>query len=155
MPRNALRNPRRSLRLLIPHRFPALRKDLIKVILKPPNIGVESRKLPLALHLPIPMHVETVRMSLHRHLCPRLIRVPLVRHAELVVPDDFIFGDFLPARAADEVLGLEQRVAEDGGVGCHGYEFVGGHGFPDLVEEGAVVDTESGRDAFAETVPVL
>lgn len=55
-------------------------------------------------------------------------------------PDDFFVGDFLPFRAADEMLRFEEGVAEDFGVGGHGDEFFGRHGFPDLVEEGAVVD---------------
>ena len=38
------------------------------------------------------------------------------------------------------MLRLEGGVAEDGGAGDHGYEFFGGHGFPEFVEEGAVVD---------------
>lgn len=58
-------------------------------------------------------------------------------------PDDLVIGDLFPACAADEVLGFEERVAEDGGVGGHDYEVIGGHGFPHFVEERAVVDLAS------------
>ena len=73
-----------------------------------------------------------------------------MRHAQLVPADDLVIGDFLPFRAADEVLGFEEWVAEDGGVGGHDYEFVGGHGFPHFVEEGAIIDLRSvNLDVFA------
>ena len=42
-----------------------------------------------------------------------------------------------------------------GGEGYHLDEVVCGHLFPDLVEEGAVVDAEGGGDAFAEALPVF
>jgi hypothetical protein len=38
------------------------------------------------------------------------------------------------------VLGAQKRVAEDGFVADHGDVLFAGHGFPDLVEEGTVVD---------------
>lgn len=70
----------------------------------------------------------------------RGIRIDLVRDAQLVVANDFGVGDTFPARSAKEVLGPQQGVAQDVGVRDHGDEFVGGHGFPEFVEEGAVVD---------------
>ena len=90
-----------------------------------------------------------------------------------------VVADFLPFGAADEVLGHEEGVAEDVWVGGHGYEIpvacrvslyvvVGGYGgvgveedaliwhlLPDLVQEGAVVDTEGGCDALLEALPVF
>jgi hypothetical protein len=41
----------------------------------------------------------------------------LVGDAQLVVALDFVVADFFPFGAADEVLGSEERVAEDEGVG--------------------------------------
>lgn len=72
-----------------------------------------------------------------------------------MIADDFCVRDAFPARLADEVLGFEQRVAEHGGRGYHGDEVRGGHGFPEFVEEGAVVDAQGGGDAAGETGPVF
>ena len=36
----------------------------------------------------------------------------------------------------------------DGCLSYHLHELFGGHGFPELVEEGAVVDAEGGCDAL-------
>ena len=101
------------------------------------------------------MRVVTVRMSLDGHLLQRRVRVLLMRNTELVVADDFVVGDFLPLGAADEVLGLEGWVAEDVRVRGHFDELVRWHFFPDLVEEGAVVDAEGWGDALGEALPVF
>ena len=53
------------------------------------------------------------------------------------------------------MLGFEQWVTEDVRVGGHGDVFFCGHGFPDLVEEGAVVDAHGRGYAGAEAGPVL
>ena len=53
------------------------------------------------------------------------------------------------------MLGLELFVTEDFGIGDHLDEFVGGHGFPELVKEGTVVDADGWGDNLAQTVPVL
>lgn len=53
------------------------------------------------------------------------------------------------------MLGLEARVAEDGGGGDHGEEVRGRHGRPGFGEEGGIVYVESwGYDA-GEAGPVL
>jgi len=135
--------------------IPALRKDLVKVVLAPSDIRAETRKLPHAVLLLIPVLVGAVRMSLHLDGLLRFIRVPLVGYTQLVPADDFVVGNLLPLGATDEVLGAEGLVAEDGGGGGHGDEVVGGHGGPFLVEEGAVVDVDGLGDALAEARPVL
>lgn len=67
----------------------------------------------------------------------------------------FVIAGLFPFRGADEVLGFEQGVAEDVGGGGHGYVVVCGEGFPDFVEEGAVVYAHGWGDALAEAGPVL
>jgi len=84
--------------------------------------------------------VGAVSVSLNGDLLAGFVGVLLVRHAKLVVANDLVIRDLLPLSAADEVLGLEERVAEHVRVGNHGYEFLSGHRLPDLVEEGTVVD---------------
>ena len=86
------------------------------------------------------MGVGAVSVSLNGDLLEGCVGVLLVRHAKLVVANDLGIRDLLPLSAADEVLGLEERVAEHGRVGNHGYEFLSRHCLPDLVEEGTVVD---------------
>jgi hypothetical protein len=94
-------------------------------------------------------------MALERNSRPRLIRVPLVGHAQLVVADNLVVRDLLPLAGALEMLRHKCRVPEDLGVRDHCHEFFSRHGFPQLVEEGAVVDAEGRCDAFSETCPVL
>jgi len=53
------------------------------------------------------------------------------------------------------VLGHEGFVAEDERAGDHAEEFFGWHSFPELVEEGAVVDSEGGGNDLLQTLPVL
>jgi hypothetical protein len=94
-------------------------------------------------------------MALERNSRPRLIRVPLVGHAQLVVADNLVVRDLLPLAGALEMLRHKCRVPEDLGVRDHCHEFFSRHAFPQLVEEGAVVDAEGGCDAFSETCPIL
>ncbi len=54
--------------------------------------------------------------------------------------DLVVVGAFAPRAEPDKVLRFEERVAEEVGGGGHGDEFGTGHGLPELVEEGAVVD---------------
>lgn len=69
--------------------------------------------------------------------------------------DHLVIAGLFPLRGADEVLRFEERVAEHVGVRGHGYVFVCREGFPDLVQEGAVVDAHGWGDALAEASPVL
>jgi hypothetical protein len=135
--------------------LPPIRKDLIKIILAPPDIRRQAGKLPRTIHLLVPMLVGAVGMALVRDGFQGLVGVLLVGDAELVVGDYLGRGDHLPLGAAAEVLGLEGGVAEDGGGGDHGEEFGGGHGGPAFVEEGGVVYEDGGGDDLGETFPVL
>ena len=99
--------------------------------------------------------IRAMCMALEGNSRPLLVRVPLVGHAQLVVADNLVVRDLLPLAGALEMLRHKFRVPEDVGVRDHCHEFVGWHGFPYLVEEGAVVDTEGGCNAFSETRPVL
>lgn len=113
---------------------------LIEIILVPADIRVKAGELPDAVDLAVPMHVRRVGVALDGDLRARGVRVALVRHAQLVRADDLGVRDLLPLGAADEVLRLEQRVAEDGGRGDHGDVLFGRHRLPELVQEGAVVN---------------
>lgn len=115
-------------------------ENLVEVILGPSDFWVQAGKLPLAVDLLVPVGVGAVSVSLNSDLLAGCVSVLLVRHAKLVVANDLVIRDLLPLSAADEVLGLEERVAEHVRVGNHGYEFLGRHRLPDLVEEGTVVD---------------
>ena len=101
------------------------------------------------------MLITTVRMPLHQNLTARFVRVFLMGHAQLVVADDFRVRDLFPCGGAAEVLGHQAGVAQYVFVGDHGDEVVGGHGFPEFVEEGAVVDADGWGDDFTEAGPVL
>jgi hypothetical protein len=133
----------------------ALGKDLVEVVLVPPDIRVQASELPYAVDLLVPMDVVAVRVALDGDVRAGLVAVLLVRHTELVVANDLVIRDLLPLGAADEVLGHEGGVAEDLGVRGHLDELVCGHGLPDLVEERAVVDAESRGDALGEAGPIF
>lgn len=105
-------------------------KDLIKVILSPPDIWVQSSKLPLSINLLVPMLVCAVSMALENDLRSCLILVSLVRHTQLMPADDLVVRDLFELGGAAEVLGHEGFVAEDEGGGDHAEELVGWHGFP-------------------------
>jgi hypothetical protein len=94
-------------------------------------------------------------MALECNSRPRLVGVPLVGYTQLVVADNLVVRDLLPLAGALEMLRHKCRVSQDLGVRDHCHEFFGRHGFPQLVEEGAVVDAEGGCNAFSETCPVL
>ena len=68
---------------------------------------------------------------------------------------DLRIGDVLEFAGATEMLCFERFAAEDVGGSNHGDEVFAGHGGPELVEEGAVVDADCGGDDFGEAVPVL
>jgi len=135
--------------------LPPTRKNFIKIILGPPDIRRQARKLPHAIHLLVPMLIGAVGMALDRDGGQGLVGVLLVGDAELVPGDDLGGGDHLPLGGAAEVLGFEGGVAEDGGGGDHGEEVGGGHGGPGFVEEGGVVYEEGGGDDLGEAFPVL
>lgn len=119
---------------------PSAREDLIKVVLGPSDIWAQTCELPHTVDLLVPVCVVRVRVALDYNLGLRGVGVLLVRYAQLVVAGDLGVRHFLPLRAADEVLCSQRRVAEHVRVGGHLDELVGGHCFPNLVEEGAVVD---------------
>ena len=56
---------------------------------------------------------------------------------------------------ATEMLCLQRFAAEYVGGSDHFDEVLAGHGGPELVEKGAVVDADCGGDNFREAVPVL
>lgn len=90
------------------------------------------------------MLVGGVGVALHEDLRSRGVGIFLVGHTQLVVADDLVVRDLLELGGAAEVLGHQSGVAEDLGVGDHLDEVICWHGFPELVEEGAVVDAHGG-----------
>lgn len=101
------------------------------------------------------MLVAAVGVALDQHLASCLVRVFLVGNAQLVISDDLGVGDLLKVGRAAEMLGHQSRVTKDVGVRDHGDEVVSRHGFPELVQERAVVDSNGGSDDFPQTSPVL
>ena len=130
--------------------FSARSENLVEVILEPPDLRVQAGKLPHAVDLLVPVGVGAVSMSLDGDLGAGFIGVPLVRHTKLVVANDLVIRDSLPLGAADEVLGLEERVTEHVFVGNHGNEFLSRHRLPNLVEEGTVVDLYEAQPSAGE-----
>lgn len=122
-------------------------KDLVEVVLEPPDVWAETSKLPHTVDLLVPVGVCAVGVALDGDLGAGLVGVLLVWHTELVVADDLVVGDLLPHGSTDKVLGLEGWVTEDIGVGCHLQELFRWHGLPDLVKERTVVDSEGGGNA--------
>lgn len=78
-----------------------------------------------------------------------------MRYPELVVSGDLGIRDLLPLGAANEMLCLEEWVAEDVWVGGHLDKVFSRHVLPELVEEGSVVDSQFRCDALGEPLPVL
>lgn len=106
------------------------------LILSPPNIRLDPRKLPHALHSAVPHRRPPMGMPPRRDLARPavVVRVPLVRDAHLVQAHHLVLA--LPAepprRAAHEVLRLEARVAQDFWVRRHRHEVGARHCLPQL-----------------------
>jgi hypothetical protein len=115
-------------------------EHLVKVVLEPFDIWAKTGKLPHSVNLLVPMGVGAVSVTLDSDRLHAGVGVLLMRYAELVVAHNLVVGDLLPPGPADEVLCLEEWVAQHGVVGDHLEVFIGWHGLPDLVEEGTVVD---------------
>jgi len=130
-------------------------KDLVKVVLAPSNVRIQSSELPFTVNLLVPMLICAVCMTLHQDLRSCFVLVPLVRYTQLMPADDLVVGHLLELRGAAEVLCHEGLVAEDERTRNHADEFIGRHGFPDLVQEGSVVNSKSWGDDLLETLPVL
>jgi hypothetical protein len=130
-------------------------KYLLKIMLIPPNLRLQAGKLPHSINLSIVMLIGSMTMTLQLNSLQVRCGVHLMSSTELVVADDLGVRDALPARGAEEMLGLDARVAEKVVVGYHGEEVGGGHGFPAWLADVCVVDEESGCEDLAEAVPVL
>lgn len=118
----------------------AFHKHLVIVVLIPSGIRAQPSELPDAGDFSVPHDPYAVSVAFHRDGLARLVGILLVCYTHLVGSDDLVVGDLLPAASADEVLCLEQWIAEELGVGGHGDEFISRHGLPHFVEEGAVVN---------------
>jgi hypothetical protein len=101
------------------------------------------------------VHVGAVSVAFQRHSRPCLVGVFLMWHTQLVVADNLVVRDLLPLAGALEVLRHQPLVPQHLGVRDHGDKVVRRHGFPDLVQEGSVVDAEGRRNACSQTGPVL
>ena len=114
----------------------AAREDLVEVVLGPPDVGVEAGKLPHAVNLAVVVSVVAVGVALDLDSREACVGVDLVRHAQLVVADDFGIRHLLPlAGTSDEVLCAQEGVAEYRRIRDHANELLGGHRLPELVEE--------------------
>ena len=119
--------------------FP-LRKHLIIIKLRPIDLGTHSGKPPLPLNASIPHRRRPMCMTFHRHLGERVTGVSLMCNAQLMMSHHLLFGRLLPRAQPDQMLRFQERVSQETGVRGHKDEFVTGHRFPDLVEEGAVIN---------------
>lgn len=84
---------------------------LVEVVLVEADVRVQSRELPYAVDLAVPVNVSRVGVSLDGNVLAARVCVSLVRHAQLVGTDDFRVRDLLPLSSADEVLRREERVS--------------------------------------------
>lgn len=105
-------------------------KNLVVVILTPPNIWLHTCKFPNTLHFPIPNSALSMGVAFDGNLFHICIRILLVSDAHLVIPCDFRIADFDPLGRANEVLCFQERITEDMRVRCHGDEVGSGEGFP-------------------------
>lgn len=81
--------------------------------------------------------------------------VHLVTSPQLMMSNDIIIWDFLPAGSTEKMLGLDAWIAEEIVIGYHGHELGSGHGFPAAFANGGVVYEKLGRDDGFESFPVL
>ena len=100
------------------------------IILGPPDIGLNARKLPHAVNPPIPHSAFAVSMSLNPDLGHLVICVLLVRNPHLMIARYLRLARHHPFRRANEMLGLDARITKKFGVGGHAYEGFGWHSFP-------------------------
>lgn len=101
---------------------------------------LNSRKLPDPIDFPVCYCARTVRMSFYSYFLQLIVRMLLMGDSHLVVSQDLRFADLLPLRHSDEMLCLDARGAQKVRMGDHGDEIGGGHIFPELIDEGPIVD---------------
>ena len=130
-------------------------KHLLEIMLVPPHLRLQPRKLPYPIDLGVVMLISGMRVALQLDLLQRRIGIHLMRSTQLVVADNLGVRDALPACHAEQVLGLDTWVAEEVVVGHHGHEFGGGHVVPAWLADVGVVNEECWGDDAAETRPVL
>lgn len=82
-------------------------------------------------------------------------RVPLVRGAQLMMPDCFVVGNFRPLRRADMVLRVNEGVADEADVGHYADEFFGRHRGPDVPVYLGVVDLDGLSVSLVDAVGKL
>lgn len=78
-----------------------------------------------------------------------------MRHPQLMHAQDRRVINVLEFAGTTEMLCFERFAAEYVGGSNHFDEVLAGHGWPELVEKGAVVDADCGGDDFGKAVPVL
>lgn len=120
--------------------FLALGKYLVIIIFTPPDLRTHSSKFPLVLHPPIPHGSNAMGMALDRDCLHAAVGVFLVRHPQLMRTHDFVVADLFPCTEADKVLGLQQGIAQKARIRGHRYKLIAGYGFPQIVQEGAVIN---------------
>ena len=114
-------------------------ENLVIIVLGPSDVRTQTSEFPHAVHLLIPRRCSPVRMALHRNLFQLGIHVPLVRHSHLVETGDAVLRRLLPAGHADEMLRLQQRIAQEMRVRRERDEVLGGHLFPNFAHDVAIV----------------
>ena len=101
-----------------------LDKNFVEVVLVPVDLRTQPRQLPNTVHLSVPVLDErmTVASVLYRH---SIWSVSLVRSANLVVTNDLRLGNALELIGTHEVLGSDQRVAQERWRAHHANKLLG------------------------------
>lgn len=94
----------------------------IVVVLTPPDMRAESSKLPDTVNFLIPHSARAMSMTLDSNSREGLVRVFLVWHPNLMRANHLIVRHLLPLAEADEMLSLDQGVAQEMRTRCHGHE---------------------------------
>lgn len=125
---------------LSPKQVHGINKDLVEVILSPPDVGGQPGKFPRPVDFLVPVLVSPMGIPTDSHLLHRLVLVLLVRRVDLMVSDGLCRGHQLPAAGGDEVLCLEELVAQERRARHEGNELLRRHALPESVQNRAIVD---------------
>ena len=117
-------------------------EDLVVIVLTPPNVGLETRKLPAAINVAEMDGGLAMGVSFVQHLFQLVVLVFLVCYTHLIVASHFVIARPNPFARANEMLRLDAPISEEVFVGCHGDELVGGHAFPNLAHYSAVIELQ-------------
>jgi hypothetical protein len=130
----------------VPCRVPTvaliLLEDLIVIMLRPANIGLQTSKLPNTIHPTIMDRSLAMSMAFVQNFAQLVILVLLVRHTHLVIPLDLALTGLNPLASADEMLRLDARITKEFFARRHAYELFRWHTFPNHAHYCAIIHLE-------------